>query len=1059
MYKLISFFTEKTFYEIQVFDELLGSLLETQNDQFDLDHVSQRTQQISDIQKLYPVLERTFSGRQSWPSSIISGIDHINVACGFESSSVKELMSNFLCIMRLGTYCAQVHKGREKNDIYKEIRGVKSIQDEMEILGFEFSEIAHINQYLFSEDIFRSPRSKITSLDFFQGYLVGLRVKADHQEAKVKQDMMSCSEKSIKNVMTSLLTGQTDLLSFSLMKSPLYINSDWCSPYDALLIDTLYRSVEPEGQEESLPGKWVTVVGRLLGLVVNSNALNMMIPKGRVGLEFDMALSTLDSALIKDAFKSFIKEIRTKASVTENDEQFRWKVAESRVGESLDLLIEHPSFTRKQELDLYCTITDWKNKFSNTCSVGVDLQVIRFLSEVKDILNPELHDNRALTPQIEWSQGIQSTVIQHIQSSLQSISLPFDFSQDVHHVNLALALIYQLEGKPIPDTIKDPFIVAMGDEIRENRAQIVDRFRDPSWILQLVSNHLLDPIEGSVSVKSGLDHLGDVFFHAHNRESMLNDFRRNMISLCMNSLDDGDARTFFQSLEARLVEIDETIGGHWILGMAALQGRKVVFDQLRTTLGVEHALRPDAYNFTLVDYVIGGGNTDLFTDLKQCFLADDLRTSFARAFDTKGSPNPVSLAIESESIPMFNMVLDIIDEGSLEAYLELKDVFRRTPLEVALSLSNHSQIVDMLLSLGATYNIEIDGVFFEHYLLFQEDFPTIKVVLFHDFVDTGLKSFLLNSMISTAPDVLEKFFETLSPEEGARLLLMDCDGFNVAHELAQNQGSFLSSLCSSFLRDYAVDILVKQNYERRSVSFSLAQHFPNELIQVVSQLAEEEKLKVMFFGEFNDSFMTRRQAIQAATDREVFGWELLADDADKKTNVAFAVLSILESLDKDNQLPLIDILPNEIIVDLFELDVRKESERTLQTGAETETMAHKFVSYENDIVYFALQQKIPDKMRSILTLRDSYCSTVAHQYARCRPCSLVQMLDALPPNFILEISHHRNQDGDTVMHTLAREHRTVFLDFSERLPSEMMTIILDWRNHQDECVGDIIQNM
>ena len=242
------------------------------------------------------------------------------------------------------------------------------------------------------------------------------------------------------------------------------------TPKAAQLLTLLFETVCPGLAERSLPisDRWLALMAAAKGIEISPRIFDSVRATGPIGSALDTRLASLQNEAVKTAFRGLVSSIRTRQPGLQGIEKQRWETAEKRVGMAVEQLLGKPDIMPDQWTSCCKLIDHWTVSLRGTCSVGVDLQLIDFQDELATIFGG--------VNQSTLNIKIASFVLARVSELLrEKCALPLEFSQDVHHVNLAIRLILEHMGGSSTD-FRDPYAAGMRERVTAQKDSIAQGF-------------------------------------------------------------------------------------------------------------------------------------------------------------------------------------------------------------------------------------------------------------------------------------------------------------------------------------------------------------------------------------------------------------------------------------------------------------------------------------------------------------------------------------------------------------------------------------------------------
>ena len=232
------------------------------------------------------------------------------------------------------------------------------------------------------------------------------------------------------------------------------------TPKATQLLTLLFETMCPDLAERSLPisDRWLALMASAKGIEISPRIFDSVRATGPIGEALDNCLASLQNSEVKTAFGGLSSIIREKKDgVQEGIEKQRWEIAEKRVGMAVETLLGKQAIPPDQAAACCELIDRWTGTLSGTCSVGVDLQLMAFQEELATIFGG--------VNQSTLNIKIANWVLLRVSELLrEKCSLSFEFSQDVHHVNLAIRLMWCTWGSLILQIFRTPMRQECGRE-------------------------------------------------------------------------------------------------------------------------------------------------------------------------------------------------------------------------------------------------------------------------------------------------------------------------------------------------------------------------------------------------------------------------------------------------------------------------------------------------------------------------------------------------------------------------------------------------------------------
>ena len=322
------------------------------------------------------------------------------------------------------------------------------------------------------------------------------------------------------------------------------------------LLTLLSETMCPGLAERSLPisDRWLALMAAAKGIEISPRIFDSVRATGPIGSALDTRLARLQNEAVKTAFRGIVSSIRTRQTGVQGIEKQRWETAEKRVGMAVEQLLGQTDISSDQEAACCALIDRWAGPIRDTCSVGVDLQLISFQKEQATLFGEVNQSNLNIK--------IASWVVARVSELLrEKCSLSFEFSQDVHHVNLAIRLILEQMGG-CSNIFSDPYAAGMRERITAQKAAIAKGF--------LEVYPLLDALHGSSGLSLEALVSGGVIATGETYVMDPMSWRR-LAEPCMKKLPFAD----FKSIGIDISERDGNLGCHRLSGGATMLGEEL----------------------------------------------------------------------------------------------------------------------------------------------------------------------------------------------------------------------------------------------------------------------------------------------------------------------------------------------------------------------------------------------------------------------------------------------------------------------------------------------------
>ena len=414
------------------------------------------------------------------------------------------------------------------------------------------------------------------------------------------------------------------------------------TPIAARLLTILFETMCPGLAERSLPisDRWLAMMAAAKGIKFSPSIFDSVRATGPIGSALDTRLASLQNEAVKTAFGGLVSSIRTRQPGVQGIEKQRWETAEQRVGMAVEQLLGKPDIRPEQEAACCELIERWTVSLRGTCSVGVDLQLMAFQDELATIFGG--------VNQSTLNIKIASWVVARVSELLrEKCSLSFEFSQDVHHVNLAIRLILAHMGDS-SNVFSDPYAAGMWERITAQKDTIAKEFLEVSPLLDTLhcsSGLSLEALKDGGAIETGGTYALDPMAWRRLAES------------CMKELD----FEIYRSMGIDMPELDGKLGCHGRLGIAARLGKADYFYAILggNSIDPKSVFTRDDVNCTLMDYAALGGNVAILDSCMAGVSESDWETLFA---DSPLPQNPLALAAESGNAEMVTKVAGLVGD-------------------------------------------------------------------------------------------------------------------------------------------------------------------------------------------------------------------------------------------------------------------------------------------------------------------------------------------------------------------------------------------------------------
>ncbi|NDC83343.1 ankyrin repeat domain-containing protein, partial [bacterium] len=293
---------------------------------------------------------------------------------------------------------------------------------------------------------------------------------------------------------------------------------------------------------------------------------------------------------------------------------------------------------------------------------------------------------------------LQPVIIGRLQEMLGHIGIPVNYRTDVHHINLVMRLMYGGENRPIPEPLKDPFVPAYRATIESNARTIQRGFADPIWVLSAYGDNCIasnTPIPTWGDLPAKVPGMGIGPSLTINSEE-----KTKLLEAVFKQLPFEDLRDFLQGTDITALHLE--LGGHGLLGIAARVGQKKdVVDWLQSSLverssdAVMPSLDRDGMGYTLMDYAVLGGNTELATDVWNASDATQREAYLTASASSTTVPSLMGLAGESGRAAMVYCVAAIAG-GHTAPMITARDSEGNTALMRAAMSGNPEAVQAMI---------------------------------------------------------------------------------------------------------------------------------------------------------------------------------------------------------------------------------------------------------------------------------------------------------------------------------------------------------------------------
>jgi|GEM_PF-1380780 len=859
------------------------------------------------------------------------------------------------------------------------------------------------------------------------------------------------NDRIVASIIPAILTGHSERFE-ALASQPVVVTSDELSERSRHTVAILHDSLF-DGGRVSLPDQWMAVASRLLGVRVTASLLDMVLPAPALSeAEISQALDAMPEG-VRTAMRGFLSEVTARVAGTDGAERTRWEAAHSRLHEAVTLLDQARQTNQLtgKETKIANVISTWRQAFQGTCSVGVDLRAMDCCGELRaNIEGSEWTRQHQDDAQVRTM--LQPVIIGRLQEMLCHTGIPVDYRTDVHHINLVMRLMYGGENRPIPEPLKDPFVPAYRATIESNARTIQRGFADPIWVLSAYGDNCIAsntpiPTWGDLPAKvPGIGIGPSLIINSEEKTKLLEAVFKQ---LSFEELRDLLQRTAITGLHLEL-------GGHGLLGIAARVGRKDVVDCLRSSLGrsggaVMPSLDRDGMGYTLMDYAVLGGNTDLATDvwnasdgtrrdsylttsaasttvpslmglagesgraaMVHCVaaIAGNYTAPMITARDSEGNTALMRAAMSGNTDTLQAMIDQCVaNQVGVSSILNHANSAGQTALILAIAHGKSAECVQVLLNNGADPNTMVasSGLSALEMVMMDGHLDILKALLEHP--DIHISDRILTTVydrdctVALYSKALEREPELLSRELS--------NGQRMAHVLAEKNAVALRYMLADKDPEFVQVIFSMKDQNGNAVAHWLTEHNGLVLgeilaekdagfVQAILSIPGKDGLSVAhWLAEHNGAVLGN--ILTGKSDEFVQG---ILSITDQNGN------SVAHGLAQHNGAALSDMLTgksDEFVQGILSIE-DQEGYSVAYLLAEKNAVALR------DIV----AGKSDEFVQGVLSIKNSDGTSVAHGLAHNNGAALRDILTGKSDEFVQAILSIKNSDGTSVAHGLAQ---------------------------------------
>ena len=797
------------------------------------------------------------------------------------------------------------------------------------------------------------------------------------------------NDRIVASIIPAILTGHSEQFE-ALASQPVVVTSDELSERSRHTVAILHDSLF-DGGRVSLPDQWMAVASRLLGVRVTASLLDMVLPAPALSeAEISQALDAMPEG-VRTAMRGFLSEVTARVAGTDGAERTRWEAAHSRLHEAVTILDQARQTNQLtgKETEIANLITRWRQAFQGTCSVGVDLRAMECCGELRaNIEGSEWTRQHQDDAQVRTM--LQPVIIGRLQEMLCHTGIPVDYRTDVHHINLVMRLMYGGENRPIPEPLIDTYTPAYREDIESNASTIQRGFADPIWVLSAygancIASNTPIPTWGDLPAKvPGMGIGPSLIINSEEKPKLLEAVFKQ---LSFEELRDLLQRTAITGLHLEL-------GGHGLLGIAARVGRKDVVDWLRSSLGrsggaVMPSLDRDGMGYTLMDYAVLGGNTDLATDVWNASDGTRRESYLTTSAASTTVPSLMGLAGESGRAAMVHCVAAIAG-GHTVPMITARDSEGNTALMRA-AMSGNTDTLQAMIDQCVANHVGVSSILNHANSAGQ---TALILAIAHGKSAECVQVLLNNGADPNKNNGADPNKRVMSSGLSALEVAIREGHLDILQALLEHPDTHISDriLTTVYDRDRTVALYTKA-LEREPELLSRELSISSRWLPSGTRLAH-------WLAEQNGAALTE---ILAGKDAGFVRYILSIPGKDG--------FSVAHWLARYNGGALGDIVAgrsDEFVNSILSI-----------THPDFSSVAHELARYNGGALRFILTGKSDEFVQGILSIANQYGDSVAHWLPINHSSALRDMLTGKSDEFVRDILSIRDRDGTSVAHGLA----------------------------------------
>ncbi len=445
--------------------------------------------------------------------------------------------------------------------------------------------------------------------------------------------------------------------------------------------------------EHEVVAQYMQIVTHTLGIKLSPHLFLALIPTGDTGATLVSKIETrISNGAVKAALVTFVSRLMEREESSGDVEKVRFQSAQKRVGEAVEQLSGKSTWTALEADNICRYISENIRALEFECSVGYDLQLIFFKTEISLILERESLPKQ--TKKDVLNAKFVDWVINRMRIALQINGVHETWVGDVHHLNYAAKLVLDHLGEAVPAALGDVYILAEQERMDRYKSQIVATILRPDdAITQMVSAE-------TDRFSVGLDQcLQTGYMSASGQPDLTLEQLQGIVKELLD-LDERLLGQFLGESNIALTRLDELLKrkglSHGLLGELARAGNTDKFMALKSLFwskGQPNLLKKDSVGMSLLDYAVLGGSVGI---LESFGLSEGEVFAEMQAYMPRTLPNLVGMASESGSLEMLNLIVSDIPAGEEWTYLTQADTTGHTPLMRAIMSKNTVMVNTMI---------------------------------------------------------------------------------------------------------------------------------------------------------------------------------------------------------------------------------------------------------------------------------------------------------------------------------------------------------------------------